>query len=140
MAELIIKHFLDFRRTINELQRYSVRGKIDSILFTLSEVNNKELVSTLKEKRFNDMRKWVIANIDKEPTSMFRNVYEVLHKTLTLNQYLNLFLLSQVISTRNQILSRDQEINMVACQLRWQIVSLSKTYELKDYLNSINFT
>ena len=69
MAELIIKHFPDFRRTINELQRYSVRGKIDSgILFTLSEANNKELVSTLKEKRFNDMRKWVIANIDKEPS------------------------------------------------------------------------
>ena len=83
MAELIIKHFPDFRRTINELQRYSVRGKIDSgILFTLSEANNKELVSTLKEKRFNDMRKWVIANIDKEPASMFRNVYEVLHKNL----------------------------------------------------------
>ena len=69
LAELIIKHFPDFRRTINELQRYSVRGKIDSgILFTLSEANNKELVSTLKEKRFNDMRKWVIANIDKEPS------------------------------------------------------------------------
>ena len=83
LAELIIKHFPDFRRTINELQRYSVRGKIDSgILFTLSEANNKELVSTLKEKRFNDMRKWVIANIDKEPASMFRNVYEVLHKNL----------------------------------------------------------
>ena len=83
LAELIIKHFPDFRRTINELQRYSVRGKIDSgILFTLSEANNKELVSTLKEKRFNDMRKWVIANIDKEAASMFRNVYEVLHKNL----------------------------------------------------------
>ena len=83
LAELIIKHFPDFRRTINELQRYSVRGKIDSgILFTLSEVNNKELIATLKEKRFNDMRKWVIQNIDKEPTSMFRNLYELLWKSL----------------------------------------------------------
>ena len=83
LAELIIKHFPDFRRTINELQRYSVRGKIDSgILFTLSEANNKELITTLKEKRFNDMRKWVVSNIDKEPTSMFRNIYEVLHKSL----------------------------------------------------------
>ena len=50
LAELIIKHFPDFRRTINELQRYSVRGKIDSgILVSLSEINNKELVKLLKE-------------------------------------------------------------------------------------------
>ena len=58
LAELIQKYYPDFRRTINELQRYSVRGKIDSgILFNLSEANHKELIAVLKEKRFNDMRK-----------------------------------------------------------------------------------
>ena len=83
MAELIQKYYPDFRRTINELQRYSVRGKIDSgILFSLSEANNKELVQTLKGKKFNDMRKWVVNNIDKEPASLFRGIYDILYEAL----------------------------------------------------------
>ena len=83
LAELIQKHFPDFRRTINELQRYSVRGKIDSgILFSITEADIKELVAILKEKRFNDMRKWVIQNLDKEPSSLFSSVYEILYKNL----------------------------------------------------------
>ena len=115
LAELIIKHFPDFRRTINELQRYSVRGKIDSgILFTLSEANNKELVSTLKEKRFNDMRKWVIANIDKEPASMFRNVYEVLHKNLDPKSIPQAVLIIAGYQYKAAFVA-DHEINTIAC-------------------------
>ena len=83
LAELIQKYYPDFRRTINELQRYSVRGKIDSgILFSLSEANTKELVKVLKEKRFNDMRKWVINNLDKEPSSLFTTIYELMYKSI----------------------------------------------------------
>ena len=83
LAELIQKYYPDFRRTINELQRYSVRGKIDSgILFSLSEANTKELVKVLKEKRFNDMRKWVINNLDKEPSSLFTTIYELMYKSV----------------------------------------------------------
>ena len=83
LAELIQKYFPDFRRTINELQRYSVRGKIDSgILFSLTEADTKKLIEILKEKRFNDMRKWVIQNLDKEPSALFSNVYEILYKYL----------------------------------------------------------
>src|SRR6056300_684008 len=83
LAELIQKYYPDFRRTINELQRYSVRGKIDSgILFSLSEANTKELVKVLKEKRFNDMRKWVINNLDKEPSSLFTTIYELMYSAL----------------------------------------------------------
>ena len=83
LAELIQKYYPDFRRTINELQRYSVRGKIDSgILFSLSEANNKDLIKTLKDKKFNDMRKWVVNNIDKEPASLFRGIYDVLYEAL----------------------------------------------------------
>ena len=115
LAELIIKHFPDFRRTINELQRYSVRGKIDSgILFTLSEVNNKELVATLKEKRFNDMRKWVIQNIDKDPTSMFRNLYEILWKSLDPKSIPQAVLVIAGYQYKAAFVA-DQEINMVAC-------------------------
>ena len=115
LAELIIKHFPDFRRTINELQRYSVRGKIDSgILFSLSETNTKELVATLKEKRFNDMRKWVVSNIDKEPTSMFRNIYEVLHKSLDPKSIPQSVLILAGYQYKAAFVA-DQEINMVAC-------------------------
>ena len=115
LAELIIKHFPDFRRTINELQRYSVRGKIDSgILFSLSETNTKELVATLKEKRFNDMRKWVIQNIDKEPSSMFRNLYEVLWKALDPKSIPQAVLVIAGYQYKAGFVA-DQEINMVAC-------------------------
>ena len=75
IEQLIQRHY-DFRRTINELQRYSVRGKIDSgILVSLSEINNKELVKLLKEKRFSDMRKWVVQKLDKDT---FISIYKYL--------------------------------------------------------------
>ena len=115
LAELIQKYYPDFRRTINELQRYSVRGKIDSgILFNLSEANHKELITVLKEKRFNDMRKWVVQNLDKEPSSLFTGIYNVLY------QYLNPQSIPQavLIIAGNQYKAAfvaDQEINTVAC-------------------------
>ena len=115
LAELIQKYYPDFRRTINELQRYSVRGKIDSgILFSLSEANTKELVKVLKEKRFNDMRKWVIQNIDKEPSSMFRNLYEVLWKALDPKSIPQAVLVIAGYQYKAGFVA-DQEINMVAC-------------------------
>ena len=83
LAELIQKYYPDFRRTINELQRYSVRGKIDSgILFSLSEGKYKRTCKSLKEKRFNDMRKWVVNNLDKEPSSLFSTIYELMYKSV----------------------------------------------------------
>ena len=115
LAELIQKYYPDFRRTINELQRYSVRGKIDSgILFSLSEANTKELVKVLKEKRFNDMRKWVVQNLDKEPSSLFTGIYNVLY------QYLNPQSIPQAVLIiagyqYKAAFVADQEINTVAC-------------------------
>ena len=105
----------DFRRTINELQRYSVGGKIDSgILFNLSEANHKELITVLKEKRFNDMRKWVVQNLDKEPSSLFSGIYNVLY------QYLNPQSIPQAVLIiagyqYKAAFVADQEINTVAC-------------------------
>ena len=79
LAEVIQKHYPDFRRTINELQRYSVRGKIDSgILFSLKEENYKDLIVKLKDKDFNGMRKWVSQNLDHGPTHLFKEIYELL--------------------------------------------------------------
>jgi DNA polymerase III delta prime subunit len=115
LAELIQKYYPDFRRTINELQRYSVRGKIDSgILFSLSEANNKELVKTLKDKKFNDMRKWVVNNIDKEPASLFRGIYDVMYEALDKNSVPQAILIIAGYQYKAAFVA-DQEINMVAC-------------------------
>ena len=115
LAELIQKYYPDFRRTINELQRYSVRGKIDSgILFSLSEANNKELVKTLKAKKFNDMRKWVVNNIDKEPASLFRGIYDILYEALDSKSLPQAILIIAGYQYKAAFVA-DQEINMVDC-------------------------
>ena len=115
LAELIQKYYPDFRRTINELQRYSVRGKIDSgILFNLSEANTKELIKTLKEKRFNDMRKWVVQNLDKEPSSLFKTLYETLYTSLDSKSVPQSILILAGYQYKSAFVA-DQEINMVAC-------------------------
>jgi DNA polymerase III delta prime subunit len=115
LSELIQKYYPDFRRTINELQRYSVRGKIDSgILFSLSEANTKELVASLKEKRFNDMRKWVVQNLDKEASFLFRTIYDVLYTALDSKSIPQSILILAGYQYKSAFVA-DQEINMVAC-------------------------
>jgi len=115
LSELIQKYYPDFRRTINELQRYSVRGKIDSgILFSLSEANTKELIVSLKDKRFNDMRKWVVQNLDKEASFLFRTIYDVLYTTLDSKSIPQAILILAGYQYKSAFVA-DQEINMVAC-------------------------
>tara|TARA_B100000287_G_scaffold379137_1_gene382044 strand:+ start:1782 stop:2726 length:945 start_codon:yes stop_codon:yes gene_type:complete len=115
LAELIQKFYPDFRRTINELQRYSVRGKIDSgILFSLSEVNTKELVKILKDKRFSEMRKWVVQNLDKEPTHLFRTIYELSYSNLDAKSIPQAILILAGYQYKSAFVA-DQEINMIAC-------------------------
>ena len=115
LAELIQKYYPDFRRTINELQRYSVRGKIDSgILFSLTEVDTKKLIAILKNKEFNAMRKWVIQNLDKEPSSLFSTVYEILYKYLQPQSIPQAVLVIAGYQYKAAFVA-DQEINMVAC-------------------------
>tara|TARA_B100000902_G_scaffold88361_1_gene92297 strand:- start:11267 stop:12211 length:945 start_codon:yes stop_codon:yes gene_type:complete len=115
IAELIQKHYPDFRRTINELQRYSVRGKIDSgVLFNLSEATYKDLIKLLKEKRFNEMRKWVIENLDKEPANLFTEVYKTLYENLQPSSIPQAVLVIAGYQYKSAFVA-DQEINMVAC-------------------------
>jgi DNA polymerase III delta prime subunit len=77
VAELITKHFPDYRRILNELQRYSVSGKIDSgILVNMSQESFKGLVKLLKEKDFTETRKWVAKNSDADTVSLFRELYD----------------------------------------------------------------
>tara|TARA_B100001250_G_C19771176_1_gene777238 strand:- start:683 stop:1627 length:945 start_codon:yes stop_codon:yes gene_type:complete len=115
LAELIQKFYPDFRRTINELQRYSVRGKIDSgILFSLSEANHKELMSALKDKKFNEMRKWVVQNLDKEPSTLFTGLYDILYTALEPKSVPQAVLIIAGYQYKAAFVA-DQEINMVAC-------------------------
>jgi DNA polymerase III delta prime subunit len=77
VAELITKYFPDWRRVLNELQRYSVSGKIDSgILINLSQESFKDLVSNMKEKNFTEVRKWVAKNSDADTVALFRQLYD----------------------------------------------------------------
>ena len=115
LAELIQKYYPDFRRTINELQRYSVRGKIDSgILFSMSNENIKELTKSLKDKRFNDMRKWVVQNLDKEPSHLFKVIYDSLYSSLDTKSVPQAILILAGYQYKSAFVA-DQEINMVAC-------------------------
>jgi DNA polymerase III delta prime subunit len=84
LVQIIQKHFPDFRRVLNECQRYSVSGKIDSgILASFSDVSVNELVKSLKEKNFTEVRKWVVANLDNDASHLLRRVYDACYDCLS---------------------------------------------------------
>jgi DNA polymerase III delta prime subunit len=84
VAELVSKHFPDFRRVLNEIQRYSTGGKIDAgILATFSDVSVNELIKSLKDKNFTEVRKWVVSNLDNDASVLLRRVYDACYDCLT---------------------------------------------------------
>ncbi len=86
LAELINKHFPDWRRVLNECQRYSVSGKIDSaILATFGDVKTEDLVKHLKSKNFTEVRKWVVQNLDNDPALILRRIYDCMYDSLELS-------------------------------------------------------
>ena len=114
LAELVSKHFPDFRRVLNECQRYATGGKIDSgILASFSDISVNELVKNLKEKNFPEVRKWVVSNLDNDTNSLLRRVYDACYDVL----------LPQTIPAAILIIAKyqyqccfvaDQEINILA--------------------------
>ena len=77
LAQLINKHFPDWRRVLNECQRYSAGGTIDSaILAEFSDVNVNDLIKKLKAKSFPEVRKWVVSNLDNDPSVLLRRLYD----------------------------------------------------------------
>jgi DNA polymerase III delta prime subunit len=83
LVELINKHFPDWRRVLNECQRYAVGGKIDAgILASFSDVNIDGLMRSLQAKNFKEVRKWVVNNLDNDPGTILRNVYDALYERL----------------------------------------------------------
>ena len=115
IAELIMKHFPDWRRVLNELQRYSVSGTIDSgILVNLAEVNLTELMSFLKKKEFGKVRQWVVNNIDNDPVKVFRKVYEKLYDFMKPESIPNAVIILGDYQYKSAFVA-DQEINLLAC-------------------------
>ena len=112
-AKLIEKHFPDYRRILNELQRYSSSGVIDEgILVNLADVNTKELVDALKEKDFKKMRQWVVNNLDNDPGVIFRKLYDSLTEQVKTVPQLVLLIADYQYKAA---FVADAEINLVAC-------------------------
>ncbi len=115
LAELINKHFPDWRRVLNECQRYSVSGKIDSgILAAFSDVAVDELIKNLKKKNFSEVRKWCVSNLDNDPSVLFRRVYDNLYNSLVPSTIPAAVLVIAKYQYQAAFIA-DQEINMLAC-------------------------
>ena len=115
LVELIMKHFPDMRRVLNELQRYSAGGVIDAgILAQISEVNLNELMRALKEKHFSEVRRWVTQNIDNDPVRIFRKIYDGIHEHLKDTSIPQAVLIIAEYQYKSAFVA-DQEINLVAC-------------------------
>jgi DNA polymerase III delta prime subunit len=114
LAELVSKHFPDFRRILNECQRYSVSGKIDSgILASFSDISVNELIKNLKEKNFTEVRKWVVSNMDNDSSIILRRVYDALYDSLVPSSIPAAVLI--IAKYQYQIaFVADQEINLLA--------------------------
>ena len=115
VAQLIMKHFPDFRRVINELQKHAVGGMIDEdILIQASEENLKELFVALKKKDFTSMRKWVAENIDNDHVRLYRQIYDSLYSRFKKDSIPQAVLTIADYSYKAAFVA-DQEVNMVAC-------------------------
>ena len=114
VAELITKHFPDYRRILNELQRYSVSGKIDAgLLVNLSEESYLDLVKNMKDKNFTEVRKWVGKNSDTESTELFRKFYDKAIDYVDQNSIPQLVLILSEYQYRAAFVA-DREINTMA--------------------------
>ena len=115
LAELVSKHFPDFRRVLNECQRYSVGGRIDSgILAAFSDVAVNDLIQNLKEKNFSEVRKWVVSNLDNDVTVLLRRIYDALYNALENNSIPAAVLVLAKYQYQSAFVA-DQEINILAC-------------------------
>ena len=117
VAELVTKHFPDFRRVINELQRYSQLGKIDvGVLAQVADISTTEIVKYIKDKDFGAVRKWVATN-EVDPTTFFRKLYDNLYDFLKPHSIPQVILILADYQYK-QAFVVDQEINIVACLIQ----------------------
>jgi DNA polymerase III delta prime subunit len=114
VAELVTKHFPDWRRVLNELQRYSVSGKIDSgILINLSQDSFKDLINNMKDRNFTEVRKWVAKNSDADTTALFRDLYDNANEYVEASTIPNLILILAEYQYKAAFVA-DHELNIMA--------------------------
>jgi replication factor C small subunit len=115
LAKLVMKHTPDFRRLINELQRYSTSGDIDSgILAEAGDIDIEDLMNHMKTKNITNIRSWVFSNLDNDQSMIFRKLYDVLSKKLTTASIPTAILIIADYQYKSAFVA-DQEINLVAC-------------------------
>ena len=115
VATVVQKYFPDFRRTINELQRYSSTGSIDTgILAALGDTKIDTLTDYLKHKKFNDVKKWVTQNLDSDPQSIMRKLYDSLSSLMDGPSIAAAVLIIAEYQYKSAFVV-DQEINLLAC-------------------------
>lgn len=119
LASFITKYFPDNRKVLNELQRYSVNGKIDLNILTQSgNLQLKELLSSLKTKNFSGVREWVVSNIDNDPNTLFRKIYDGMFDFLKPNSIPQMVLIIDEYQYKMNTSAVDPEITMMAFFVR----------------------
>ena len=114
VVELISKYFPDWRRVLNECQRYSAGGKIDTgILAVLSDSHVKELVDYLKKKEFPNVRKWIVQNLDNDTNAILRSVYDSLYEHMKPQSIPEAVMVIAKYQYQSAF-AADQEINLLA--------------------------
>ena len=115
LAKLVRRYYPDWRRLINECQRYSASGSIDSaILVDVADVNLDSLLSALKKKDFSTVKNWVVQHMDNDPTMVMRKIYDNLYEVLKPSSIPEAVLI--IAKYMNNIpIVPDQEINLLAC-------------------------
>ena len=115
VAGLIMKHAPDWRRVLNEAQRGSISGQLETVVLQNEQNSNfNSLFKSIKEKEFKKMRSWVVANIDIEPTAIFRGIYDSMYDYVDPNSIPQLVLILADYQYKNAFVA-DHELNMVAC-------------------------
>jgi DNA polymerase III delta prime subunit len=116
VQQLVAKYFPDYRRTLNELQRYASSGSIDAgVLAQISDVRKiADLIGYLKSGNFSDMRKWVVSNSDIEPARIYRRIYDSLYEYFKPESIPQAVVIIGKYQYQAAFVA-DQEINLVAC-------------------------
>ena len=115
VAEVIKRYFPDFRKVLNELQRYGSSGTItSSVLSLVSDISISELIDTLKQRKFTDMRNWVAHNVDNDPDTIYRKLYDGANQYVAESSIPKLVLIIADYQYKNAFVA-DHELNLVAC-------------------------
>lgn len=128
LVKVVQRFYPDWRRLINEVQRYSSSGKLESsVLMEISDINMSGLIKALKDKDFTTCRRWVVENINNDSSIVFRKLYDSMAKDSVMpKKYIPELVLCIAKYSRDIDVVPDQEINLLAC-----LIEIMMTCEFK---------